>query len=232
MLKHVTIALFLISQIFTVSMALAEVALIEAGNTTLQILLPKNFVALDMNSDHGKALQLQNPPSTKTLAVLTPKENYLQNKNKNFFSLEKYTMVKLSKSNEKATVKTADFDRFKQYIKKLNMEKALDNSTNYVNDYMKKNKSDFPDVQLGEAVSLGVFHESPSSISSLFMIRIANELPSGELEEVPMVVSMTTVLVGGKMLSVDSYSKYKNLSDISWVKSYSNYWVNNINIKN
>lgn len=170
------------------------------------------------------------PPSNRFLAVMPTQDFVDRRAAGEMVPMSRYLLVQTVRSHEQNGISRADFERLKTSIRQQDetllrkareaAQASLDSASK---DLGKLNDEPSLALRMGEAKALGVFDETPDSIS-FADIQSNTATDSSGTRTLKQAAATSIVLLGDKTVGVSVYSVYQSPADVDWVKQQAIAW--------
>lgn len=204
----------------------------QIGTTPLQLPLPQGFSEPSVGAPGFRNLgETMTPATNRLLAVFIADTDIVRVKASQQPTMDRYFMVQTFRQTEGVTASPAEFAQLQEMLRKQYVEiskqvlPTVQGELDRAAAQLSK-ESGAPGVKLkvGEIKPQEVFHDVPGQISLLALTAYRVEV-AGKAQEIPMALGVTTLALKGKMLYFYAYSRYRDATDLAWIKTQTLDWL-------
>ncbi len=236
------LAAFLASAALVVSplaFAVDESATVALGRGTVLLPVLPGFADPATTPPALLDLMSRSMPATNRFVAILPTQDFLDRRaaGENV-AMSRYMLVQTVRAHEQNGVSQAEFERIKAMLRQQSdtmlhdSEKQVQESFDSVAKELGKTNDDSSlTLKAGAGKSLGVFDETPNSISMANIQSLTRSDKAGT-HTLVQAVAMSIALVGDVPLSVCVYSTYQSPADIDWTKREVLDWVKRYTVLN
>lgn len=211
----------------------------KIGSVPISLPIPRTFIEPSAGVPEVRALgETITPPTNRLLTILVPGRYETQIRSGNIPELDRYFLVQTPRKNEASSWTTADFSKLKiilrgQHQQILNratpqIQRLIDST---LQDKSLAHDPSVTDLRVGEISVQEIFDEKSNSISLLALTKYT--VRSGDkIQEQPMAMAYTTLLIKGKIVFLYAYSYLRSPADIDWVRTQTKIWLSQVGAEN
>lgn len=205
---------------------------VNVGRTLLQLPLPPGFV------DPAKPLppmrqlgERMTPPSNRLLAIFIADDDLARAQAGQPPQMARYFMAQTLRQTEDSPITEAEFQGVRQLLRQQYQSlltqiaaQAQGHLDNAARDIGRDAGVDALSLKMGELKGLEVFDDQATSISLLAATKYAVQV-SGQTQEIPMAMGITTATLRGKLVYFYAYAVYRGPADLDWVREATRAWL-------
>ena len=204
---------------------------ITVSDTTINIPSPSQFAEISsLSPETFQMFKDMSPASNRLLAVFVSEADSGRLLRGESAILNQYMMVQSNKTFEGLSLAKHQFKEIREVMRKqydsVFQEKRdlIDQMTKKAGDALSKSFNAEIGLEIGEVVPLGVDSDTTSSITISQLTKL-KAIVSGQSSESVVAGTMTTMLVGGKVLYLYVFRTYHNDADLTWARKTAQDWV-------
>lgn len=203
---------------------------VKVGSATITLPIPEGF--LDQEKELPQFRQILESfvyPKNRLIGSFLDKEDIRRLKDGKDASMDRYFMVQTPHASDTATMSAAQFEQAKgqvqnQFTSQIKtMRPEIQTLMNDAYSNVEKMTGMGMQMKLGETVPLGLFAETPSSLTFGLLTKSTLSV-GGRSEEMTQVAGTVIALVKGKPLFLYAYATYRTPEDLEWVKAAAKQW--------
>lgn len=206
---------------------------VPVGRALLQLPVPPGFVEPSRSIPNFRTLgERMTPPGNRLLALFIAEGDERLALSGQPPTMQRYYMAQTLRQTEEQSLGSDDFGQVKELLRKQ-YQQLLSNVTGAAQNLLDKAMTEIgrdagqaaPTLKIGELRGLEVFDEREGSISLLAATKLAVQQPGGEMQDVPLAMSITTARVKDKLLYFYAYSHFRDKADLDWLRSTTREWL-------
>lgn len=211
----------------------------KIGSVPISLPIPRTFIEPSAGVPEVRALgETITPPTNRLLTILVPGRYETQIRSGNIPELDRYFLIQTPRKNEASFWTTADFSKLKtllrgQHQQMLNhitpqIQRLMDST---LQDKSPVHNPNVTDVVVGEIKVQEIFDEKSNSISLLALSKSTVRI-GDKIQEQPMAMASTTLLIKGKIVFFYAYSYLRSPADIDWIRTQTKMWLSRVSVEN